>query len=293
MSNVNQQAFSGTRMPGASTHVKAPVLQRRPRRSLSALFLGAYTVCFLAFLLGPIIVVVVISFTSASYVVFPMPGFSFKWYARIVEYAPFLDSLIVSLQVAFASAVFGALLGVPAALWAARSRSHFAAAMSNFLLAPISVPAIVLGFSLLYMLSALSLGVSMLSLMITHTVVAIPYISRTVLAVYRSLPPGYEEAAAVLGASRWRTFVAITLPLIRPGIFAGALFSVLISLDNLPLSFFFGSPETNTLPVVMLSYMENQFDPSIAAISTVQMLIALAALAVVNFVYGIEKLTAA
>jgi putative spermidine/putrescine transport system permease protein len=71
------------------------------------------------------------------------------------------------------------------------------------------------------------------------------------------------------------------------------LFALLISLDNLPLSFFFGSSTTNTLPVVMLSYMQNQFDPSIAAIATVQMLIAITALLVVNALYGVERLTAA
>jgi putative spermidine/putrescine transport system permease protein len=199
----------------------------------------------------------------------------------------------VSIQIAVGSAVLGAILGVPAALWAARSRSSFATFVSNFLLAPISVPAIVLGFSLLYLLSALSLGVSFIALLITHTVVAVPYISRTVLAVYRSIPPDFEEAAAILGASRSQTLRHVTLPLIRPGIFAGSLFALLISLDNLPLSFFFGSSTTNTLPVVMLSYMQNQFDPSIAAIATVQMLIAITALLVVNALYGVERLTAA
>jgi putative spermidine/putrescine transport system permease protein len=165
--------------------------------------------------------------------------------------------------------------------------------VSNLLLAPISVPAIVLGFSLLYLLSAMAFGISFRALLITHTVVAIPYVARTALAVYRSLPPDFEEAAAVLGASRWQILRHVTLPLIRPGIFAGALFAILISLDNLPLSFFFGSSQTNTLPVVMLSYMQNQFDPSIAAISTVQMLIAVTTLLVVNALYGIEKFTAA
>lgn len=119
------------------------------------------------------------------------------------------------------------------------------------------------------------------------------YISRTVLAVYRGIPVGLEESAAVLGAGRLQTFALVTLPLIRPGVFAGGLFAVLISLDNLPLSFFFGSSTTNTLPVVMLSYMQNQFDPSIAAISTVQMLIAVFSLLIVNAIYGIERLTAA
>lgn len=269
------------------------VVRRRVRRNRVALGLGFYVVVFLGFMLLPIIVVVVVSFSSATHTAFPLPGVSLRWYERVFDYQPFMQSLKVSIGIAIGSAVCGAVLGVPAALWAARSKSFAASAISAFLLAPISVPAIVLGFSLLYLLSAMTLGVSLISLLITHTVVAIPYVTRTVLAVYRAVPPDYEEVAAVLGATGWQRFWNVTLPMIRPGIFAGAMFAMLISLDNLPLSFFFGSSTTNTLPVVMLSYMQNQFDPSIAAIATIQMLIAVFALLAVNFFYGIEKFTAA
>lgn len=271
----------------------AALPRRRRRLNYGALALGAYVVAFLLFLVMPIIAVVWVSFSSSSFILFPINGYSLRWYQRILEYKPFLNALWVSIQIAVGSAVIGAVLGVPAALWAARSRTGLGTAVANLLLAPISVPAIVLGFSLLYLLAGMSLGISFLSLLITHSVVAIPYVARTALAVYRSLPPDFEEAASVLGASRWQTLRHVTLPLVRPGIFAGGLFSILISLDNLPLSFFFGSAATNTLPVVMLSYMQNQFDPSIAAISTVQMLIAVVTLLIVNAVYGIDKLTAA
>lgn len=274
------------------TDANVPVRRRR-RINVGALGLGLYVALFLLFLIVPILAVVVVSFSSASFIVFPLPGYSLRWYARILEYRPFIDSMIVSIQIAIGSAFFGAVLGVPAALWAARANTAAAATVANLLLAPISVPAIVLGFSLLYLLSAMAFGISFMALLITHTVVAIPYVARTALAVYRSLPPDFEEAATVLGATRWQTLRHVTLPLIRPGIFAGGLFAVLISLDNLPLSFFFGSSQTNTLPVVMLSYMQNQFDPSIAAISTVQMLMAVATLLIVNAFYGVEKLTAA
>ena len=135
----------------------------------------------------------------------------------------------------------------------------------TFLLAPLSMPMIVLGLALLYYLSALGFGISFASLLIAHTVISIPYIVRTVVGVYRGLGPDYEEAAAILGADRWNILRHVTLPLIRPGIFAGSLFAFLISFDNLPISYFFGSATTNTLPVVMLSYLESQFDPSIAA----------------------------
>ncbi len=268
--------------------------ERRPKKvGWGPLLLSLYVLLFFGFLLMPIMVVVVVSFSSSSFITFPLPGFSLQWYQRIIDYRPFMQSLLVSIEIAVLSGLAGTALGVPAAIWAAREQSWSGELCKNFMLAPISVPAILLGFSLLYMLSAMTLGVSFISLLITHTVVAIPYISRTVLAVYRATPPDFEEAAAVLGATRRRILFDITIPLIKPGIFAGVLFSVLISLDNLPLSFFFGGADSNTLPVIMLSYMQNQFDPSIAAIATVQMLIAIGALAVVNAVYGIEKLTAA
>jgi putative spermidine/putrescine transport system permease protein len=271
----------------------APALPVRRRRRVryGVIALALYVLLFLGFIAAPIVSVVVVSFSTASFIAFPIPGFTLRWYWRILEYKPFIDALIVSGEVAVLSTLFGTVLGVLAALALARSRTAAAAIVSNLLLAPVTVPAIVLGLALLYFLSSLSLGISFTALLIAHTVAGIPYIVRTVLSVYRSIPPDLEEAAAILGASRWQTLIHTTLPLVRPGVFAGGLFAILTSLDNLPLSFFFGSASTNTLPVVMLSYMENQFDPSIAAISTVQMLIAIVVLLIADRVYGIEKLT--
>jgi len=274
------------------TALAAPLpVRRRLRVRYGVIALALYVLLFLGFIAAPIVSVVVVSFSTASFIAFPIPGFTLRWYWHILEYKPFVDALIVSGEVAVLSTMFGTLLGIPAALALARSRGTAAAIVSNFLLAPVTVPAIVLGLALLYFLSSLSLGISFTALLIAHTVTGIPYIVRTVLSVYRSIPPDLEEAAAILGASRWQTLLHTTLPLVRPGIFAGGLFAILTSLDNLPLSFFFGSANTNTLPVVMLSYMENQFDPSIAAISTVQMLIAIVVLLIADRVYGIEKLT--
>jgi putative spermidine/putrescine transport system permease protein len=267
-------------------------MARRASPGAPVALLYLYMALFMVFIMAPIVSVVVVSFSSSSFIVFPMPGLSLRWYQRIIAYRPFIDSLIVSIELALSSAVCGVALGVPAALALARSRRVGAEIVSNFLLAPVSVPAIVLGFALLYFLSSLSLGISFTSLLIAHTVVAIPYIVRTVLATYRGVPGDLEEAASILGATRWQTMRHLTLPLVRPGIFAGGLFAILTSLDNLPLSFFFGSSATNTLPVVMLSYMENNFDPSIAAISTVQMMIAIIGLFILDRTYGIERMTA-
>ncbi len=261
----------------------------------SALIRGAlslFVLIFFGFIIAPILIVVIVSFSSQSYVGFPLQAFSLKWYWRIWEYKPFINSMITSTQLALGSAFCGAMLAIPAALGLARSNSRSAAALVSFLMSPLSIPAVMLGFALLYYLSWLGLGVSFPALLIAHTIIAIPYIMRTVLAVYRGIGPTYEEAARILGAGPWRCFWYVTLPLIRPGIFAGALFAALVSFDNLPISFFFGNATTNTLPVVMLSYLQNQFDPAIAAIGTVQMGLALMLLILVERIYGLKALSA-
>ena len=252
--------------------------------------LAIVVVAFFVFMLAPILIVVVVSFTEVDYVAFPITGFSLRWFHRIVEYRPFIDALVVTIQVAVLSTALACLIGVPAALALVRSRAKSAESLMTFLLSPLSMPMIVLGLGLLFYLSWIGLGISMTSLVIAHTIVSLPYIIRTVAGVYRGVSRDFEEGAAILGANRWQIFHRITLPQIKPGIFAGATFSILISVDNLPISFFFGSTTTNTLPVVMLSYLEHQFDPSIAALSTVQLAIAVVGLAVVERLYGLRHM---
>lgn len=253
--------------------------------------LALYTLLFFVFIFAPIVIVVAVSFTAEQGVQFPFKGTSFQWYVRLWEYKPFLDSLLTSLYLALSSALAAILFAVPAALYLGRSTSAAATGIASFLLAPIAIPALVIGMSLLYFLSAIGIGVSFTALFITHTVVSISYVMRTTLSVYRSVAESLGEAAAVLGATPWRAFTNVTLPLIAPGIFAGALFAILVSLDNLALSYFFGTANVTTLPVVMLSYMQNQFDPAIAAISTVQMVISIVLLLIVEKTYGLRALT--
>lgn len=253
--------------------------------------LFAYVAAFAIFLLAPIVVVVIVAFSGESFVTFPVKTYSLRWFVQFFEYRPFVNSFIISVQIALLSALLGALLGVPAGLMLVRSRSPAAVATMTFLLSPLSLPHIVLGFALLFYLSLFGLGVSFLSLLAAHTVASLPYIVRTVAGVYRSVSPNLAEMAFVLGASRWQAFRYVTFPTIRAGLFAGCLLSVLLSLDNLSLSLFFGSSSTNTLPVVMLSYLESQFDPAIAAASTIQLFVALVVLVLIERFYGLRSLS--
>lgn len=257
---------------------------------LSRAVLLVYVVLFFVFLLLPIAMVILFSFVDAAFVRLPIDRFSLRWYVRMLEYRPFLSSLGFSLFVAIASGLMALAISLPAALALARSRSKFAGFMVTLLLAPLSMPMILLGVALLYYLSWMGLGVSVTSLLLGHTLVAIPYITRTVIAVYQGSNPSYEEAATILGASRWQTFVHVTLPIVRPGIISGMMFAMLVSLDNLPLSLFFAGAQTNTLPVVMLAYQQNQFDPAIGAISTVQLVVAVLVLLLIERTTGLRHL---
>jgi putative spermidine/putrescine transport system permease protein len=183
------------------------------------------------------------------------------------------------------------LLGTPAALALARSETRWSDAIVTTLLSPLSVPLIVVGFALLFYLSRAGLGTSFIGLLLAHTLVGLPYIVRTVIAVYRTLGRELEEAGRMLGATRLQVLRHITLPLIRPGLIGGGLLAFLISIDNLPVSYFFSSVSTVTLPVVMLSYIESSFDPSIAALSVIQLLIALAGLLLIERIWGVRMLS--
>ncbi|MDR5818786.1 MULTISPECIES: ABC transporter permease [unclassified Caballeronia] len=270
--------------------MRAGTLDRMAARA-GAGSLVVFTVLFFIALIAPIVVVVLVSFSPDESLAVPLGGLSLRWYHRLWEYRPFVDSLLTSLYLALSSSFIAILIAVPAAIGVGRSSGRVATALTTFLLAPIAIPALVIGLSLLYFLSNIGIGVSFLALLIAHTVVSVPYVMRTTLATYKNTHASYLEAASVLGADRWQTFRHVTLPLIAPGIFAGALFSILVSLDNLGVSYFFGTANVTTLPVVMLSYLQNQFDPAIAAISTVQMAITIVLLLIVEKTYGLRALT--
>lgn len=256
------------------------------RFSKSVLWL--YTALFMVFMLAPIVIVVIVSFSSSAYVSFPLEGYSLRWFRRLYEYKPYYDSFFVTIELAILSALGASLIGLPAALVLARSRSSVANMIMTFMLSPLSIPSIVLGFSLLFFVSRIGMGVSFLSLLCAHIVASIPYLVRTVGGLYRNISPNFEESAQILGCNRWQTFRYVTFPMIRGGIFAGAVFALIISIDNVSLSLFFASPTTGTLPVVMLSYLESTFDPSIAAASTVQLVIAIVLLLVIERIYGLK-----
>jgi putative spermidine/putrescine transport system permease protein len=118
----------------------------------------------------------------------------------------------------------------------------------------------------------------------------LPYSIRTVLASLARMDPALEEAAMTLGASRWTAFWQVTLPLIKPGIVAGMAFAFILSFDDIAITLFLVDANTSTLPVAILSYLQYNFDPSIAAISSISILLTLALAFVLERIFGLQKL---
>lgn len=252
--------------------------------------LRVYVAAMVLFLLAPLAVIVVVAFNPTQFIVFPPRGLSLRWFEKVFGAAEFMVPLWNSILLGLASTICAAALAVPAALALVRHRPPGSQEIQAFLLSPLSLPTIVLATGLLFFTSHIGLGNSFWALLAGHVVLTTPYILRTVFAVYSGVNREIEEAAAVLGAGPLASFFLVTLPMIRPGILAGAIFAFLISFDEVPVALFLSNTDTVTLPVSILSYLVYNYDPAVAAISTVQMLIVLALLLLLEHFFGLRHL---
>jgi putative spermidine/putrescine transport system permease protein len=261
-------------------------------RDPGTLVLRVYCGAVLLFLSVPIIVAIGVAFGQDKIARFPPTGFSLRWFSAAFSDPTFVAALINSLQLAAFTTVLSILIGLPGAIALVRRRFPAQAALEAFLLSPLSLPGVLFGISMLFFLGATRFGLNWWGLLVAHVVIAVPYVLRAVLAVYRGLDRGLEEAALVLGADPWQTFWHVTLPLLRPGLAAGGLFAFLISFDNVPVSIFLTTARNNTLPVTIMSYLVSQdFDAIIGAISAVQVGIVLVMLYLLDRIYGVGRLT--
>jgi putative spermidine/putrescine transport system permease protein len=243
----------------------------------------------IVFILAPIVVVAAASFSAGKVPEFPPSGLSLQWYSYALSYSLFTRSATNSAWLALVSTAISTPIAVGAALIIVRTRFPGRDALQTFLLAPLIVPSIVIGLSILLAFATVGIRDIFFRLIGAHVLITFPYLVRTVIASLTRVDSSIEEAAQTLGANSWRTFWHITLPLIRPGIIAGMLFAFIVSFDNVSVSLFLTSARTNTLPLAILSYVEFNFDPSIAAISTMLILFSLFAALILERAVGLRK----
>ena len=245
---------------------------------LAARFLVALV---FATILVPVAAVAWLSFFDQEAISFPPPGYTLRWYVNAWDKRQFARGFVLSLQVAVLAAGIGVVLGTAAAMALVRGgfRRWSRGALAGLLLGPLAVPGVVLGTGLYVVYvgidDALDLQVAatLPGLVAAHVLLTVPWTVRLVSASLLAAPRDAEEAAANLGARPWTVFRRITLPALRPGVVAAALFSFIQSFENLELTLLLTGPGRATLPVEMLNYLTFRVDPTLAAVATVQVVL--------------------
>jgi putative spermidine/putrescine transport system permease protein len=228
--------------------------------------LGALTIVFL---IGPSLLIVPMGFSSASILSFPPPGFSLQWYEKMLTSPSWTSGFANSFVVAVCTAIAASILGTLAALGIARGRFPGRSVANVLILSPLVVPVIVIAIGMFALFVRWKITGSVLGLTVAHTALAVPYVVVSVSTSLRTMDRNLEMAAANLGANPVRTFRHITLPLIMPGVFAGALFAFLSSWDEVVVAIFLTTTRFRTLPTVMWEQVRQVIDPTVASVATV------------------------
>jgi putative spermidine/putrescine transport system permease protein len=253
-------------------------------------FAGAWTALVYVFVMAPIVVVLLSSFTAAEYTSFPPQGLSLRWYLAIQENPEFIDSFRVSVIVALVTGALATALGTLAALVLVRHRFPGRNALNALFLSPLMLPAVILGIALLQFYTRVGITRTPFALVFGHLVITVPYVIRLVSASLAGFDRSLELAAMNLGATPWQAFRRVTLPLTRPGIVAGATFAFIVSFDDVSVALFLAGPHSTTLPVRIFSYIEQTFDPLATAVCSVLILIAAAGVVVIERSIGLGKM---
>jgi putative spermidine/putrescine transport system permease protein len=233
----------------------------------------------LAFILLPLALVAWLAFFRQEIPSFPPQGYTLHWFTTIPENRAFVGGFRLSLQVSVLATALGLLLAVPASLALARQGFRLQAPLAMLLTLPLIVPGIVFGAAFYVGEMELEIATewpllgSAAGLVAAHTLLVIPWAMRLLGASLATLDPSLEEAARNLGAPPWTAFRRVVLPAIRPGLVAGALFGFVTSFGNLEASLFLVGPGQTTLPIAILQYLAWKIDPTVAAVSLLQILL--------------------
>ena len=222
----------------------------------------------LLFITLPTVVVIAVSFNPTAILSFPPSGLSLRWYENVLTYPQFQRAAVNSLVVTGAAVALALPVGTLAALALERGRLRGRNAWAAVLLSPLVVPGVAAGLGFLILAAALGLLRSRSVLIAAHVALVLPFVVRAVWVSVRNLDSTLERAAASLGAPPSRVFRRVTLPLLKPGLFAALLFAVVVSLNEFVVSLFISNRVTEILPVAMFTYVVNYTDPTIAALSS-------------------------
>lgn len=258
-----------TQTPETGTDVLATVLRWTEHN-----WLRLWTLLVLLFLYTPIIVIVVFSFEKSAFSTLPWSGFTLKWYHQLANSSQAINSILNSVYVALIVTAIGTLLGTLGAIALVRHSFRGKTIYRALVMAPMTIPGLILGVALLMMFNYLSVTRTLQTVIVGQLVFVTPFVLVTVSSRLRGFDPILEEAARDLGASRWTTYRRVTLPLLAPGIISGGLFAFTLSFDDFLIAFFTSGAE-NTLPVFIFSQVQRNTSPVVNAISAVALVVSI------------------
>jgi putative spermidine/putrescine transport system permease protein len=264
------------------------------RHGAENIALTAITIAILVLILLPIAVVLVMSFTAVTTLQFPPPALSTRWYGEVWEMltgseaslARLRESTVASLVIAAGAATTTAVAGVPAAYALTRFRFAGRLAAEEWVGLPLIFPTVVLGISLLVIVSLLPFDLGMVQIMIAHSLVGLPFMVRTCMAALEGIDTHLEEAARTLGASGLRAFAGITFPLMRGGVASGILLVFILSYNEFTLSYFLYTVDVFPLPIWLFQQSNTSFSPAVFAVSSLIILVNVIAVLLVDRLIG-------
>jgi putative spermidine/putrescine transport system permease protein len=260
------------------------------RRVVTRGGLTLFLLVIAAFILAPVIIVFLESFTSASFVSFPPRGLSLHWYVAVFERtSPFRGAFFLSLRVSALVACVACCFGCGAAFAIVRYRFFGRSGLRALMLSPIALPGLILGVSLLNLSSRLSLPVSQWTILVGQSALTTPFIFQLISSQLSGFDLNLERAARSLGASSPVVFWSVTLPLVRLGLVSGIVFAFVLSFDDAVVALFLTAPGTTTLPVEMVAYTSNNFGPIAVAAGSLLIIVGMIGVIIVDRVFGIAK----
>lgn len=260
-----------------------PAVMHRQPLLPGKIMLAAAGVLVLAFLLVPIFLVMPISFSSGSFLSYPIPGLSLRWYHEIFEPDPWMFALRNSLYAAVASSLIATVLGTAAAIGLSRARFRGKALVTSVLVLPLAMPVVITALGAYFWLAEIGLLYTFTGLIIAHTVLGAPYVVITVTSTLQGFDWRLFRAAASLGASNWVAARTVVVPLIAPGIISGAIFAFIASFDDVVVALFITGPQQFTFPRQLFSGLRDHLDPSIIAAATFLTALVIALMAVTEW----------
>jgi spermidine/putrescine transport system permease protein len=219
-----------------------------PRAVSGGYGLPVYAVLYLVFLYGPVLLLPIFSFNDSLFIAFPLGEFTTRWYEKLAEDEILQEALVNTLKVGVAASLVSTALGFAAAKALTRYRFRGKAAFFTLASAPLFIPDIVLGISLLILVSEIGLSLSLITVAVGHILVCFPFALAVMLSRLEGFDRRLEEAAYDLGESRWMTFWRVTFPLALPGVISSLLLTFIVSFDDFVIAFFLAGTEA-TLPV--------------------------------------------